>query len=84
MLKLNENKTLKELREKGFYVIGASMFYDVNSMVNLVFDINIFNTDYYLRYTGNNYYGLIGPNEYKVEIENALKELKESEFVINE
>lgn len=80
-MKINENKTLKEFREKGFYVIGYSLVYDVNSLCRMVFDINCYSDDY-LCYTGEEYSTLVNPKRYKKEIKMILKELKESGFII--
>ncbi len=43
---INENKTLKELRERGFYINAYSLYYDVNSICSIVFDMNCYSDDY--------------------------------------
>jgi len=81
MLKINENKTLKELREKGFYILGYSFYYDIDSLVRIVFSANC-NDEDYLKYIGNEYSALVEKNKYKKDIEKVLKELKEDNFVL--
>ena len=67
-MRLNENKTLKEFREKGFYVNGCSFFYEVNSLCRIVFNLNRYSDDY-LEYVGEEYCTLVDPQKYKKEIQ---------------
>lgn len=81
MLKINETKTLKELREKGFYINAFCFYYEVNSICRIAFDMNIY-SDNYLCYIGEEYSASLDSKKYRKEIKNVLSELKESGFVV--
>lgn len=82
MLKLNENKTLKELSDKGFYICAYSCYYPVNKIIDVVFSLNKMMDDY-LCYVGCEYRALVEPNQYENEIKKVLNELKEEGFIVN-
>ncbi len=81
MLKINEDKTLKELREKGFYVYAWNLLFPINSLVSISFDLNRYD-EYYLRYNGIEMNALLEPGSYDKEIEEVLEMLKIENFVI--
>lgn len=78
---LNENKTLKELRERGFYIGNFSFYYEIDSFSRLVFEANFLDKDY-LKFIGTEYSGLVYVKEYEKEKNRVLKELKEEGFVV--
>lgn len=76
---LNENKTLKELREYGFYIHHFSFYYDIDIMCRLVFNANRLDDDY-LRYIGFECSDLMDYKKYKTN--KVLKKLKDDGFVV--
>lgn len=80
---LNENKTLKELREKGFVFNNIELLYYVEKGIYLAFDLDVDN-EYFLKYIGEELIALINTDEqeYKDKISNVLKELKENGFIV--
>ncbi len=82
MVKLNENKTIKELIDKGFIFTKNGVMYPIKLGIFAVFslrkDIN------YLKHIGYESLMLENPDKYKKKISKVLKELTESDFVIDE
>lgn len=80
---INENKTLKELREKGFVFNNIELLYYVEKGIYLAFDLDV-DSKYFLKYIGEELIALINTDEqeYKDKISNVLKELKENGFII--
>jgi len=64
-----------------YYILGYSFYYDIDSLVRIVFSANC-NDEDYLKYIGNEYSALVEKNKYKKDIEKVLKELKEDNFVL--
>lgn len=84
MLKINENKTLKELKEKGFVFNHMELLYYVEKGIYIAFDLDV-DSDCFLKYIGQELLILenINENKYKKKIENIINELKESGFVVD-
>lgn len=83
-LKINENKTLKELKDKGFIFNHIELLYYVEQGIYLAFDLDVDN-EYFLKYIGEELFTLINTDEakYKTKIKNAINDLKKEGFAID-
>lgn len=82
MLKINENKTIKELHDKGFIFGHFELLYEIKEGVYLTFNLNA-KADDYLNYIGEHCFFMIRREDYEDERLKTLEELKESGFVID-
>lgn len=83
MIKINENKTLKELRDKGFIFGLLELLYNIRNGIYLAFDLNEKCEDY-LCYIGEQCFIMCNPGDYENDRKEAMSKLKESGFVIDE